>query len=198
MRASQHAVRVASATLLGAVLVGCSSDDGEDSSKPAPSAPASVDEAAEKSPSPSPSKSAAPVISVGETDEYGENYKVTSKMHVTAVNAKYVTPGEVDTTNEPRAGQYVKLTLTLKNVGKAPAEIMAYGMMQWEDGRTAAQDATTLEGVGEGPDLDTTYKPGQSVTGSLVLDVARRGGKVSYVGGDDPGAGPTFVVKLPK
>ncbi|MEV6128860.1 DUF4352 domain-containing protein [Streptomyces violaceusniger] len=135
---------------------------------------------------------------LGETDEYGENYKVTTKMQVTVVSAKYVTPAEVDTSNKPEQGQYVKLTLTLKNVGKAPAEIMTYGMMKWEDDQTAAQDASTLEGVGDGPDLDTTYKPGQAVTGSLVLDVARRGGRVSYVGVDDPDADAAFVVKLPK
>lgn len=206
MRTSRYAVRAASVALLGAVLVGCTSDDGGDSSKPAPSASATVDKAAEKSSSPSPSKSAAPVISVGETgtfnvgetDDYGENYKVTSRMQVTVVSAKYVTPAEVDTASKPEQGQYVKLTLTLKNVGKAPAEIMTYGMMKWEDDQTAPQDASTLEGVGDGPDLDTKYKPGQAVTGSLVLDVGRRGGKVSYVGGDDPSEGPTFVVKLPK
>ncbi|MFF4478663.1 DUF4352 domain-containing protein [Streptomyces sp. NPDC001520] len=206
MHKSRYAVRAASVALLGAVLVGCSSEqsDGPNVAQQAPSKPAQ--KAADESPSPSASKSAAPVVAVGqtgtfnvgETDDYGENYKVTTKMQVTAVSAKYVTPAEVGTTNQPEQGQYVKLTLTLKNVGKAPAEIMTYGMMQWEDNKTAAQDASTLEGVGEGPDLDTTYKPGQAVTGSLVLDVARRGGKVSYVGGDDPSEGPTFVVKLPK
>ncbi|MGY0056307.1 DUF4352 domain-containing protein [Streptomyces sp. LZ34] len=206
---SRYAVGAASAALLGAVLVGCSSDGGGDSEKSAPStAPPTAEKAVEESPSPSPSptKSAAPVIAVGqtgtfdigETDEYGENYKVTSEMRVTAVSAKYVTPAEIDTTNTPENGQYVVLTLTLKNVGKAPVEISTYGQTTWEDGQTSAQDATTLEGVGDGPDLDTTYKPGQSVTGKLVLDVARRGGKVSYVGGDDPSAGPSFVVKLPK
>jgi hypothetical protein len=134
---------------------------------------------------------------VGETDDSGENFKVTSKMQVTVVSAKYVTPAEIDTTNKPEQGQFVKLTLTLKNVGNAPADFAAYGMMKWEDEQTAAQDATTLEGVGEGPDLDTTYKPGQSVTGSLVLDVARKGGTVSYVGTDDPSADAAFTVLLP-
>jgi hypothetical protein len=108
-----------------------------------------------------------------------------------------VTPAELDTTNKPEQGQFVKLTLTLKNVGKAPADFAAYGMMKWEDAQTAAQEATTLEGVGDGPDLDTTYKPGQSVTGSLVLDVARKGGTVSYVGTDDPSADAAFKVTLP-
>ncbi|WP_319648512.1 DUF4352 domain-containing protein [Streptomyces scabiei] len=120
-------------------------------------------------------------------------------MQVTVVSAKYVTPAEVDTTNQPEHGQYVELTLTLKNVGKGSAKFSAYGLMTWEDDKTAAQDATTLEGVGEGPELDTTYKPGQSVTGKLILDVARKGGIVSYVGGDNPEAeGPVFTVKLPK
>lgn len=210
MRTSRYAARAASLAILGAVLVGCSSEqsDGPDVAKTSASeAPSkSAEKAAQKSPSPSPSKSAAPVIAVGETgtfdvgetDQYGENYKVTSKMQVTAVSAKYVTPAEIDAASDPEQGQYVVLTLTIKNVGKAPGKFSTYGLMKWEDDQTAAQDATTLEGVGEGPDLDTTYKPGQSVTGKLVLDVARRGGQVSYVGGDDPSPGPVFVVKLPK
>ncbi len=36
---------------------------------------------------------------VGETDEYGENFKVTSRMKVTVVSAEYVTPAQVNTTN---------------------------------------------------------------------------------------------------
>ncbi|MEU6665291.1 hypothetical protein [Streptomyces sp. NPDC046727] len=44
---------------------------------------------------------------------------------------------------------------------------MTYGNLQWEDGQTAAQDATTLEGLGDGPDLDAEYKPGQGVTGKM-------------------------------
>ncbi|MEU8827757.1 DUF4352 domain-containing protein [Streptomyces sp. NPDC048636] len=204
MRTSRYAVRAASVAVLGAVLVGCSSDDGDDSSASAPSAPATAEKAAKESPKPKPP--ATPVIGVGEsgtfatgkTDEYGENYRVTSKLRVTAVSAKYVTPAEVGTTNKPEQGQYVVLALTIKNVGKASAEFSSYGLMKWEDDQTAAQDATTLEGVGEGPDLDATYKPGQSLTGKLVLDVARRGGRVSYVGGDDPAPGPVFVVNLPK
>ncbi|MFF1731136.1 DUF4352 domain-containing protein [Streptomyces sp. NPDC058247] len=196
--------------LVSALAVGCSSPEpAAGGTKPTPvEASASFakqddGKPAEEAPSTAP---AAPSLKVGEsgtfptgkTDEYGENFKVTSKMQITVVSAKYVTPAEVDTTNKPEQGQYVKLTLTLKNVGKAPAEFAAYGMMMWEDDQTAAQDATTLEGVGEGPDLDTTYKPGQSVTGTLVLDIARKGGKVSYTGGDDPEADASFVVELPK
>ncbi|WP_326812083.1 DUF4352 domain-containing protein [Streptomyces scopuliridis] len=155
-------------------------------------------ESAEPSPSASASASAGPLLKVGqtgtydvvETDEYGENPAVTTKMQVTVKSAKYVTPADVDTTNEPELGQYVVLTLTLKNVGSKPADFAAYGATTWENKDTAAQDATTLEGVGEGPELDTTYKPGQSVTGSLVLDVGAKGGIVSYA--DD-----TFRVELP-
>ena len=195
------------AVLLSALAAGCSSGGTADKADPKPSASAeAVVDASSKEPSETPSSSApAPELKVGETgtydvgetDDTGENFKVTSKMQVTVVSAKYVTPAEIDTTNKPEQGQFVKLTLTLKNVGKAPAEFAAYGMMKWEDAQTAAHDATTLEGVGDGPDLDTTYKPGQSVTGSLVLDVARKGGTVSYVGTDDPNAAAAFKVTLP-
>lgn len=200
---------VVPAVLVSAVLLtGCSSGSSDEGASPKKSA---VEDVAAEEPSQEPSETApssapAPEVGVGETgkfgvgktDEYGENYKVTTEMEVTVVSAKYVTPAEVDTTNEPENGQYVELTLKLKNVGKAPAEIMTYGMLKWEDANTAAQDATTLEGVGEGQDLDTTYKPGQSVTGKLVLDVGAKGGTVGYYGTDDPSGEPAFVVKLPK
>ena len=122
---------------------------------------------------------------------------VTTRMKTTVVSAKYVTPDEIDTGNKPENGQFVKLTLTLENVGDAPAEIRTYGVMEWEDDHTAAQDASTLEGVGDGRTLDTTYKPGQSVTGFLILDVGRRGGVVSYPGTEDPDADAAFKVELP-
>jgi hypothetical protein len=195
---------VVPAVVLSLFVVGCSSGSEEKDASPQPQS------SVEASPEPSEAtSSAAPVpalsvgetgsFDVGETDEYGENFKVTSKLQVTVVSAKYVTPAEINTSNEPEHGQFVKLTLTLKNVGQAPAEFAGYGVMQWEDDETAAQDATTLEGVGDGPDLDTTYKPGQSVTGSMILDVARRGGIVSYGGSGDPEAtGPLFTIKLPK
>ncbi|MFF1697448.1 DUF4352 domain-containing protein [Streptomyces sp. NPDC058257] len=200
--------------LASTLVTGCSaSRDSSDKAEPKELATASTDfekvevgEAKEASEPPSTAPE-APALAVGETgtyetgktDEYGENYKVTTKMQVKVVSAKYVTPAEIDTTNEPEQGQFVKLTLSLKNVGKGPAEFSAYGLLQWEDEETAAQDATTLEGVGDGPDLDAKYKPGQSVTGSVVLDVARKGGTVSYVGNEDPEAeGPVFTVELPK
>lgn len=209
MRAYIRRAVVPAVVLSFALVAGCSSDDGggAEASKNEPAAEASVEPA--DAPSEEPSSSApaaeAPVVKVGETktwdygetDDYGQNYKVTSKMSVTVVSAKYATPAEVDTTNEPEHGQYVELTLTLKNVGQAPADVMLYGMLEWQDAEHAAQDATTLEGVGEGPDLDTTYKPGQSVTGKVVLDVAAKGGTVSYTGTDDPNAEAAFVVELP-
>lgn len=209
MRAYVRRACVPAVVLSVALLAGCSSSD--DPTDAAPKTSASAEPVVEEQPAEEPSEAtslsvpAAPVVKVGETkefgigetDEYGENYKIKTKMAVTVVSAKYVTPAEIDTSNEPE-GQFVKLTLTLKNVGVAPAEIMLYGMMKWEDERTAAQDASTLEGVGEGPELDTTYKPGQSVTGSLVLDVGRKGGTVGYYGTDDPSEEPAFVVELPK
>ncbi|MFD5161064.1 DUF4352 domain-containing protein [Streptomyces hawaiiensis] len=209
MRAYIRRAVVPAAVLSAVLLTGCSSEP--EKGRAAPALSASAEAVGEEQPSEEPSEAApssapAPKVGVGETakfgmgktDEYGENYKVTTQMEVTVVSAKYVTPSEVDTTNEPENGQYVELTLKLANVGKAPAEIMTYGMMKWEDSNTAAQDATTLEGVGEGQDLDTTYKPGQAVTGKLVLDVGAKGGTVGYYGTDDPSGEPAFVVELPK
>ncbi len=208
MRAYIRRAVVPAVVLSLALVAGCSSEsESGGTSKEVPASEAAIEPAdvpAEEPPSSAPAAE-VPVVKVGETktwdygttDEYGENYKITSKMSVTVVSAKYVTPAEIDTSNEPEQGQFVELELTLKNVGQAPADVMLYGMLEWEDATHAAQDATTLEGVGDGPSLDTTYKPGQSVTGKVVLDVAAKGGKVSYTGTEDPNAEAAFVVELP-
>ncbi|MFF5482180.1 DUF4352 domain-containing protein [Streptomyces sp. NPDC012935] len=196
--------------MLSAVLLaGCSSpsDPGDSIAKQEPASQAPADEAAVEPSATSALSAPGPVLEVGETgefntgvtDELGENYTVTSKMSVKVVSAEYVTPDDVDTSNQPENGRFVKLTLTLKNIGDAPAEIMTYGRMEWEDTDTAAQDASTLEGAGDGRSLDTAYKPGQSVTGYLILDVGEAGGTVSYNGSEDPNSeGPVFSVNLPK
>ncbi|MFD4699747.1 DUF4352 domain-containing protein [Streptomyces niveus] len=200
-RAAMSAVPLVAAS---ALLVGCSSSDEPAATDVETTAPA--DPVAEEAPEePSPSASAGPVLKVGEkgtydvieTDEYGENPAVATQMEVTVKEATYVTPAEVDTTNEPELGQYVRLTLTVKNVGTKPGDFSAYGLMKWENDDTAAQDATTLEGVGEGASLDVSYKPGQSVTGSMVLDVGAKGGTLTYWGGEGEGEAPVFSVTLP-
>ncbi|MFJ3248305.1 DUF4352 domain-containing protein [Streptomyces sp. NPDC086782] len=205
MRAFIRRGSVPAIVLSAALLTGCSGASQADDTGSASKPPAAVEVAGEGPSEDAPSSKPAPVLSVGQTDtwDYGEDdangdFRVTSKMQVTVVSAKYATPAEVGTTNKPEHGQYVVLTLTLKNVGHAPAKVSTYGMLKWEDDDTASQDASTLEGVGEGDDLDTTYKPGQAVTGKLVLDVGRKGGVVSYVGTDDPDAEAAFQVRLPK
>lgn len=206
MRAYVRRAVVPAVLISAALLTGCSSGGGDKAApKESASAAPVVEEQATEEPSEAPSPSAAPALKVGqsgtwdygETDDLGE-FKVVTQMKTTVVSAKYVTPAELDTSNKPEHGQFVELTLKLENVGKAPAEVLTYGMMKWEDAQTAAQDASTLEGVGEGDSLDTTYKPGQSVTGKLVLDVGRRGGVVSYAGTEDPDADAAFKVELPE
>ncbi|WP_328635414.1 FAD-dependent oxidoreductase [Streptomyces sp. NBC_00356] len=118
---------------------------------------------------------------------------VKTQMNVKVESAKYVTATELGTSKKPEHGQYVALKLTLKNVSKAPGRFAAYGAMMWQDAKTAPQDCTTLEIV-DGPDLDTEYAPGQSATGTIILDIPRKGGTVTYY--DAPGAG-AFAVLLP-
>ncbi|MFJ5103162.1 DUF4352 domain-containing protein [Streptomyces sp. NPDC088554] len=200
MRSFVHraAFFAAPAIAVSVLVTGCSSEP--EAAKPV-ATEAAVEKAvepAEAPEKPSPSASAGPPLKVGqtgtydvvETDEYGENPTKATTMQVTVKGARYVTPADVDTTNEPELGQYVLLTLTLKNIGSKPADFAAYGVTTWENDDMASQDATTLETV-DGPDLDTTYKPGQSVTGSLILDVGAKGGIIAYDSG-------LFRVELPK
>ncbi|MEV6806714.1 DUF4352 domain-containing protein [Streptomyces sp. NPDC051132] len=212
MRAYVRRACVPAAVLSAVLLAGCSSGgEGESASTTPPAAAEAVNEGvqtpAEPSPTDVPSSSPAPVLrvgqtgtyDVGETDEYGENYKVTGKMSVTVVGAKYVTQEQLGTPTKPR-GQFAVLTLTIRNLGDTPADFnaSAVGRMVWEDEHTATQDATTLADVTGGPDLDTTYKPGQSLTGQVVVDIPRKGGVVSYTGSEDPQhEGAVFSIKLP-
>lgn len=206
MRAYIRRAVVPAVVLSVVLLTGCGGSDSDEGVAPERSAAAeaAVDEPAQEPseeahtpiPGPNVGIGSRVTFSVGETDEYGEDYKVTTKMDVRVLDVKYMTPAELDTTNEPEHGQYLTLTLMLENVGDAPAKITTYGMMKWQDADHAEQDATTLESVG-GPALDRTYAPGQSVIGALVLDVAAKGGTVSYYGTSDPSGEPAFVVNLP-
>ncbi len=198
-------VSAASVAVVGTLAVGCSSETEPLTPEKVSASELAAEPSADEPVEPSPSASAAPAIKVGEsgtldfyeTDEYGQNPKVATQLEVTVKSAQYVTPAQIGTANEPENGQFVKLTITVKNVGKAPGEFAAYGMMTWENANTAAQEATTLEGVGEGQDVDTTYKPGQSVTGSLILDVGAKGGTLSYANSIVDEA-PAFTIELPK
>ncbi|GGN81408.1 hypothetical protein GCM10011579_067930 [Streptomyces albiflavescens] len=122
----------------------------------------------------------------------GSDESVSTKMRVSVRSAKYMSAAELGASHEPKRGQYVVLTLTIKNVGNETGRFSPYGAMRCQDG-AGARDCTTRESVG-GRDVDRQYAPGQSVTGSVVLDVVRRGGTVTYF--DAPGR-PSFTVLLP-
>ncbi|MEU7039856.1 DUF4352 domain-containing protein [Streptomyces varsoviensis] len=191
---SRATLSVAAVALTATFAAGCSSSPSGTEAKP--SASDATTEAPKPKAADAPPKSAAvPTLLVGQSGTYTARDSATdvkTKMQVTVKAAKYVTPEEVNTSNKPK-GQYLRLTLTVKNVGKAAGEFSAYGKITWEDVSTAAQPATTLESTG-GPELDTTYKPGQAVTGDVVLDVLRKGGTLSYADGVD---GASFKVTLP-
>lgn len=190
--------------LVSALVTGCSgASDAKDSSGKEPKGPATASadfekvEAGEKAGAPATPSASAPTLSVGESGEFSlvdmKDASVKARMKVTVDAAKYATPKDVGT-DEPAEGQYVLLTLTIKNVGKVPGTIATYGAMRWEDEKVAAQDATALE-IQENMELDTRYEPGRSMSGKLVLDVGRKGGTVSYVKDSE---GPAFTVELPK
>lgn len=193
---------VVPAVLLSALAVGCSSGGGSDKADPKPSASAeAVVDAASQAPSEAPSTSApavGPMLVVGTNGPFtavdSADESIVTKMNVKVNAAKYVTAAELGTSNHPKNGQFVVLTLTIKNVGDKPGGFRPYGAMKWQDAKTAAQDASTLETT-DGQDVDTDYQPGQSVTGDVVLDVVRKGGTVSYF--DAPGTA-AFTVLLPK
>ncbi|MER7922195.1 DUF4352 domain-containing protein [Streptomyces sp. NPDC096057] len=184
--------------VIGAVLLtGCSSggDSKADASK-APSAAPVVDKAS-STPSPSSSAPAIPEVGVGGTAKFvavnpDDQSKTTLSVAVKSV--RYVTAAELDNASPPKNGHYAVLTVTVKNVGAGQGRFSPYGAIKWQDKQTAPQEASTMESTGSGQDVDTSYGPGQSVTGDVVVDIPRTGGVVGYF--DVPGD-PAFMVDLP-
>ncbi|MFI0211940.1 hypothetical protein ACH4OV_25130 [Streptomyces diastaticus] len=176
-------------------LAGCSSSPG-------PEAPTTAAPGTSAKPAAEPSEEAVeptpqiPVVPVGKPAEFEATNEEGEKttFRVVADSARYVTAEEIEAMSDPENGQLVVLTLTVKNVGKHVGRFMPYGAVYWENDEIAGQDATTLDTV-EGHDLDAEYKPGQAVTGGLVLDIGEKGGRVTYSDGPESGA---FAVELPK
>ncbi|WP_347728171.1 DUF4352 domain-containing protein [Streptomyces sp. CAU 1734] len=183
----------AAALIAASGIVGCSTE--EKPSEPAKESSVAADKPSKPAEEPS-SAPPAPVLSVGQSGTYtavdSADETLTTKMQVTVKGVKYVDPAGVGTSTKAK-GQYAVLTLTVKNVGSKEGSFSSYGIMKWQDASTAAQNASTLETTGEGQELDTTYAPGQSATGDIVLDVARKGGSVNYGFAD-----PLFTVTMPK
>ncbi|MEU5213149.1 DUF4352 domain-containing protein [Streptomyces sp. NPDC020742] len=163
------------ALITAALTTGCS-----------PSSKASEKASAEKTQdaaAAAPSKrDATTPLAIGETGTYSAVDRASgarTKMSITFKNVKTVSPSEIKTTHKPK-GQYIVLTLTVKNVGDKDGGFHPRGLMKWQDTQTAEQSASTRETTGTGHNVDATYRPGQSVTGDVVLDVPRTGGKVIF------------------
>ncbi|MCM2391697.1 DUF4352 domain-containing protein [Streptomyces albipurpureus] len=173
-------------TLIG--VTGCSGGtDQKADTKPTESAVSGPDFSTE---SVAP-ETAEPALKMGQTGTYVVG---TTSMEITPKGVKYVTPSDVGTETPPR-GQYAVLTLTVKNVGSMSGPFKSWHSLKWFDATTAMQDVSTAIGT-PGLDVDTTYAPGQSVTGDIVLDVVRRGGSVGYY--EDGVDIPAFSINLPK
>lgn len=119
----------------------------------------------------------------------------TTRMSVWFEGIEYLSPQGIGATGEPKRGQLVRITLTVKNMGTKNASFCSDGKIKWESDSTAPQVVTTTEGVREGADLNTTYKPGQSLNGSFNLDVGAREDKVAYWQ-NLTDAQPSFVLNL--
>lgn len=201
---------IAAAVILAASLTACGNgDDGDSKATPQPAldcrdpqithvewakrcqTKAPKAEAKNKKPAKKPVKKP---LGVGDSGSFAFTDSYTDKpttFKVTVNEITYVGESAVDDTTSPAEGQYVRLGITLKNIGQNRAHLLTYGEIEWEDADSAAQDATTLN-IPAGPQLDTKYKPGQAVTGKLILDVPERGGVLNYIDGSG------FTIKLPK
>ncbi|MFJ4768448.1 DUF4352 domain-containing protein [Streptomyces uncialis] len=195
---------MAAVAMTSAVAVGCSSGDTGDTADPAPSVSAPVEPVVEESAEPveeepsSAAPSPGPTLSMGGSAEFQSDDEGagTTTLKVTVASAKYVTPADINTETQP-SGEYVLLNLTVKNTGTKPAAFYSTGV-SWESDAEAARVATTYGGAfNDASRLSTTYKPGQSATGTLVLDVGAKGGSLTFFR-DSARVEPAVTVKLPK
>ncbi|WP_146057586.1 DUF4352 domain-containing protein [Streptomyces sp. SM12] len=136
---------------------------------------------------------------IPEEDEYGDVVEggTPAVMRVTLDAAEWVGASAEHGTSGSPDGEWLRLDLTVSNVGDAgDGTFSPYGLMYWESETHAAQDVGTLH-MPAGADVDTTYRPGQSVSGGIVLDVPERDGVVSYVWNLFGGA-VGFAVEVPE
>lgn len=198
-------MRIRTATAVAALalaLAACSSSDdtADDTSAPPASQPAEapdaepvdVDESDDELPD-----GDVPVIGVGESATVtvtDTTYEGTAELTVTVDDIEYPDgPRNEDGTDRPADGHYVRLTLTVANTGAdGDAMFSPYGNMMWETPTHAGQEVSTLN-FADGPSVDTTYRPGQSVTGAVILDVPERTGTVTYL----DGWAPAVTIALP-
>lgn len=191
MHARSSAALAASCAVLGLVLVGCSDDGGdkppEESSTPAAAAPVDAG---------NPVK--APTLGVGQSADFAasdDTREVATRFKVTYRSATIISAEEAeDAAEQPPGGVYVRVGLTVENVGKQTG-VLSGMAFKWSSSSTAEQSATTLADP-IGADITTTYQPGQSVTGDVVLYALERGGEFVY---HDPARyGPSVALKVPK
>lgn len=188
MRTSRTAVLAASVAALSLVLVGCSDGEGSTSDTTSKAAATQPDaEPADVAPS------EAPLIGVGQSATLnwtpdGVQFKVTYR------SARVISAEEAeDAAEQPPGGVYVRVGLTVENVGKASG-VVDDDAFKWSSSSVAEQDATTYAAP-SGASLATTYQPGQSVTGDVVLYALGRGGEFSYA---PSGAGSLMRLRVPQ
>ncbi|MEU7039853.1 hypothetical protein AB0A77_02190 [Streptomyces varsoviensis] len=195
MRSSfRRAALLASAiALAGAFTVGCSSShDGSKGSASSESTPNAQAKAAGDEPANVP-----PTLDVGQSTTFDmpATATTTTKFRITVKRAVALSDTEAaDMMLDEKKGKYTRLELTVENVGSVPAQFLTYDQMTWESADTPVQpsnaDTTT-----DGPDLETTYKPGQKLTGGMTVQGQTRGGVVTYYA--KVGGPVSFRIKLP-
>ncbi|MFH9867600.1 DUF4352 domain-containing protein [Streptomyces lydicus] len=167
-------------------MAGCSSSTDANVDPPPSSVPKR-----EKAAGPTQKKDKAPVLTVGKNASYDAASSTTrATLSVTFRAAKYVTASEISA-GKPK-GRFAVITLEVTNNGSRDGAFHPYGFMKWEGGDRVAQGVATLYSTGT-QSVDSTYHPGESVTGDVVLDVPRKGGTVSYYDGTGT-ASLTFVM----
>ncbi|MFI6873580.1 hypothetical protein ACIBL6_09095 [Streptomyces sp. NPDC050400] len=192
----RRAALLAVPAVLVAVLSGCSSDaepDARDAPQKVPTASTSDIEMGQAKKADGPPDDGIPSVLPGGRTMFKSG---ATAMTVAVGGVEYIDkPTDEDFMTTGDNGQFLRLRLTVMNTGKTEAEFSAVGVT-WESDKVAEQSASTLGSTNDLARLSTTYKPGQGVTGSVILDAGSKGGTVSFYDAQDTEA-PAFKVVLP-
>ncbi|MGW1839680.1 DUF4352 domain-containing protein [Streptomyces sp. NPDC002067] len=183
MRPSIRAVSlIAGAVLTAGLATGCSSSGGDSGPTASKTGAPAGDLAVQPS-----GKSGKTPITIGESGTYQAVDSASgarTQMSVTFKDMRAVQASEIHATKPPKH-QYAVFTFTVKNTGDKNGAFHPQ-KLKWTDGQSPEQPAFTSEKSGSGQNLDTTYRPGQTVTGDVVLDMPGGSGALRYYDGSGP------------
>jgi hypothetical protein len=180
------------ALLAGTLAAGCSEGDDSAERPPAETTAAATPESSPETTaeaSPTPDRPEVPRLNVGDSatweTTHPDNRDQRTEMSVTVEDVSYVRGTDVEEENrfsDPEDDLYVRLELTVANLGDEPGVFlpMGYGM-EWAVRDSAFAGPVSVADIVREPAVPVGYEPGDEYTGHLYFLIDRPTGILTYV-----------------